>query len=254
MQPNQVKAKLMRGELVFGVSISSPDPTQVEFAGEAGMDFVRIDCEHGPMSLETVENMIRAAEACDVTPLARVPVCRHEVVLQYMDRGVAGITFPHINTAEEAAVAVSYMKFAPMGKRGFTRRGGIARWTLGIQGNEHDFANRETMIICLIEEVEGYKNIEKIVSVPGVDVIMVGAGDLSASMGHNKMDHPEVQRVLHDGIRKVRRAGKPVGAIVSAANIAGAKELIDAGVQMLHLLAGPLFILAMKDFRTKVST
>ena len=83
--------KLAAGQVAIGNILNLPAPALVEAAGQAGLDFVVIDCEHGPMNEQTAEEMVRAAEVVDVTPLVRVPVNRPEVILRYLDRGAAGV-------------------------------------------------------------------------------------------------------------------------------------------------------------------
>jgi len=255
MQVNKTKTKLQAGELVFGLVVTSPDPNMVDLAGVAGMDFVRIDCQHGAHTLETVEHMARAAEAGGVTPLARIPNNSAEVIVRHLDRGLAGLIFPRIATVDEARAVVRHTKFAPLGERTYTARGGLVRWTAGVKDdNEHEFANRETLVICLAEDAEGYRNIEKIAEVPGVDMIMVGHGDLAQSMGHLRTaEGPEVRKVVDDGIRRVRKVGKPVGLTIgSGADVARQQELIGMGVQMFNIVQGPMIVRSMRDIAAKV--
>ncbi|MCL4499389.1 MAG: aldolase/citrate lyase family protein [Chloroflexi bacterium] len=255
MQPNATKAKLLKGELVFGPLLAYPDPSLVELAAEAGMDFVRIDCEHGPMTLETIDNMCRAAEAAGITPMARIPANREEVVLGYMDRGLAGIYFPHISTPEDARAAVRHMKFSPMGERGFSGRGGNVRWTLGIkEPNAHEFANRETMCVCLVEDMEGFGNIEQIAVVEGVDVVFIGPGDLSQSMGYpGQPNHPEVLKAIEDAVRRVRSVGKAVGITMNnPTDPAAGKRFAAIGMQVFNIGAAALFAWAMRDFVARI--
>ncbi len=255
MQPNATKAKLARGELVFGPLISAPEPRLVELAAEAGMDFVRIDGEHGPMTLETIENMIRAAEAGGITPMARIPVNREEIVLSYLDRGLAGLIYPHVSNAEDARIAVTNMKFAPQGQRGYSGRGGFVRWTMGIREQSvHEFANRETLCVCLVEDAEGFKNIEEIAATPGVDTVYIGPGDLAQSMGHlGNRQHPDVLKAIEDGTRRVRALGKSVGITLSTpGNPDEAKRWIDAGMQMFSMNITELIAWSMRDFIARI--
>ena len=102
MKQNRMKEKLRAGEAAYGVSVMIPSPQIVEMVGAAGFDWVLLDCEHGTPTLESVEQMVMAAEACGITAIAR-PVTRSpEHILQVLDRGVMGVQVPHVNTAEEA--------------------------------------------------------------------------------------------------------------------------------------------------------
>ena len=96
MRTKPTKAKLAEGKVVFGAIISRFAPDQVELFGAIGYDFVMIDCEHGPMSLDEVEHMVRAAEVFGITPITRIPNHADSTILQFLDRGVQGIIVPHV--------------------------------------------------------------------------------------------------------------------------------------------------------------
>ncbi|MBI4337610.1 MAG: siderophore biosynthesis protein SbnG [Chloroflexi bacterium] len=242
------------GELAFGLLFSQPDPALAELAGEGGMDFIRLDCEHGPISLESVEHIARASEAAGVDPFAKIAENRPETVLQFLDRGLAGLVFPHVNTAEEAREAVLNTKFPPEGRRGHSGRDGHVRWTVGVrEADVHRFANRETMVMCLVEELEGLRNIEAIAAVPGVDVVLLGPGDLSMALGHHgHMDHPDVTEAVLSGFRRVRRSGKVTGVGMSGRAVKDPRvfyQYVDAGARMFHILFPSLLLGALEGIR-----
>ena len=118
MRTNITKAKLSEGKVVVGGLISSFAPDQVELFGAIGYDFVMIDCEHGPMSVDQVENMVRAAEVFGITPIARVPDHTDATILRFLDRGVQGIIVPHVNTREQAEAIAGAARYYPEGHRG----------------------------------------------------------------------------------------------------------------------------------------
>lgn len=118
MRTNYTKVKLEEGRVVFGAIISRYAPDLVELFGAIGYDFVMIDCEHGPMDLDQVEHMVRAAEVFDITPIARIPDHADSTILRYLDRGVQGIIVPHVNTREEADAVVRAARYYPDGHRG----------------------------------------------------------------------------------------------------------------------------------------
>ena len=118
MQTNTTKAKLAEGKVVFGAIISRYAPDLVELFGAIGYDFVMIDCEHGPMSLDEVEHMVRAAEVFGITPITRIPNHADSTILQFLDRGVQGIIVPHVNTQEAAEGVARAARYHPEGHRG----------------------------------------------------------------------------------------------------------------------------------------
>ena len=106
MRTNKMKEKLRAGQPAFGVSMMIPSPQTIEMVGRLGFDWVLIDCEHGTISLETVEILAMAAEASGITAIARPRTKDPDDILKVMDRGVMGVQVPHINTAEDAQQAV----------------------------------------------------------------------------------------------------------------------------------------------------
>ena len=127
MIPNRMKSKLLSGQPAFGVSVMFPSPHIVDIVGRLGFDWVLIDCEHGSISLESVELMVMAAETAGVTPIARPPVNSFESIGQLMDRGVMGVQVPHVNTAEDARRAVESVKYHPLGNEGLPPESGLPR-------------------------------------------------------------------------------------------------------------------------------
>src|SRR5215510_5165959 len=115
---NRMKAKLKAGEPAFGVSVMIPSPQIVEMVGAAGFDWVLLDCEHGTLTLESVELMAMAAEAAGITAIARPMTSSPEHILQVLDRGVMGVQVPHVITAEDARRVISAVKYHPLGSRG----------------------------------------------------------------------------------------------------------------------------------------
>src|SRR5215212_1791234 len=180
-----MKEKLRAGDAVFGVSVMIPSPQIVEMIGAAGFDWVLLDCEHGTLTIESVELMAMAAEACGITAIAR-PVTRSpEHILQVLDRGVMGVQVPHVNTAEEAREAVAAVKYHPRGRRGLAA--GTRAAAYDAHGTLADYvreANDATLIAIQIEDEAAIHNVDELLQVEDIDVFFVGPSDLSQSMGH----------------------------------------------------------------------
>src|SRR5882672_8479573 len=118
MRTNTTKTKLAEEKVVFGAIISRYAPDLVELFGAIGYDFVMIDCEHGPMDLDEVEHMVRAAEVFGITPMTRIPNHEDSTILRFLDRGVQGIIVPHVNTAQAAEAVAKAARYWPDGHRG----------------------------------------------------------------------------------------------------------------------------------------
>ena len=217
MGQNKTKEKLARGEAVYGVPMTINAPSLVELLAVAGMDFVMLDAEGGPLDPSEVENLARASELTGITPLVRVPVNRPEVIGIFLDRGAHGVVVPKVSSAEEAAAVMRAAKFPPEGNRGFAP----ARWTITYRGETDLYAaaNRETLVICMVEDPVGMAAIGDIASVPGVDAVHIGPNDLALSLGHGANTwHEEVLELVDKAVATVTALGSPfpvmgVGAI-----------------------------------------
>ena len=119
MRHNTAKAKLKAGQAVSVIAPTYTSAGLVELLGRIGFDVIFIDCEHGPAGWDDVENMVRAAELVNVTPIVRVQDNDPSTITRALDRGAGGVQVPHVNTRAEAEAAVRHAKFAPLGHRGF---------------------------------------------------------------------------------------------------------------------------------------
>jgi 4-hydroxy-2-oxoheptanedioate aldolase len=180
-----LKRALASGEVLIGAFAESGSPIMVEMMGFAGLDFVVIDCEHGPLSPYggELENVMRAAWAASVCPIVRVTWNDPGQILKAVDMGATAVIVPHVNTAEEAARAVSAASYPPKGRRGaapltLASRRGFERWPAYYKRSLDS-----TIVIPLIEEEAGVEAIDEIVAVPGVGAIFFGPFDLAVSMG-----------------------------------------------------------------------
>ncbi len=230
---NEMKRKLMSGEPAFGVSVMFPSPHVVDIVGRMGFDWVLIDCEHGSISVESVELMAMAAEAAGVTAIARPSVNSFEAIGQVMDRGVMGVQVPHVNTAEDARRAVEAVKYHPVGARSLAAGVRSSSYGQGMSMSDYaEVSNRETLVCVQIEDAEAVENIDEIVGVEGVDVFFVGPSDLSQSLGYpGRSDHPVVREAMEHVFGVITSAGKVSG---SAGDAGAAVRYRELGVGYLY--------------------
>ena len=223
MRTNKMKEKLRAGQPAFGVSMMIPSPQIIEMIGELGFDWVLIDCEHGTISLETVELMVMAAEASGLTPIVRPWTNSADAILRVMDRGAMGVQVPHVNTAQDARRAVESVKYHPLGRRGMASGTRPAQYGLGVSAIEYvEWVNRETLVCVQLEEAEALHNIDAILGVEGVDVYFVGPSDLGQSMGYpGQPGVPEVEGAIDDAFAAIVAAGKTPGTA------GGAERIVD---------------------------
>lgn len=196
LQTNKLKQALRNGETVYGLLNSVPAPLLVEMLGYAGYDFVILDLEHVNTNPETLENMIRAAECAGLTALVRVPGVDAATILRALDSGAQGIVVAHLQSRAEAEAAVHASRYHPLGQRGISggRTTGFGRLDLP---SYFEQANAELLVGVMIEDRLGVENIDEIVTVPGIDLVLEGAIDLSQSYGvPGQAQHPDVQAAI----------------------------------------------------------
>ena len=253
MQINLTKEKLKSGAPAFGAIIHEYSPGTVELFGAIGYDFVMIDCEHGGMSVDQVENMVRGAEVFGITPIARIPNHDASTILRFLDRGVQGIIVPHINTRSQAEAVAKAARYHPEGGRGV---GGGRAHDYGINTTRSEstkFVNDNILVIPMIEEVEAIKNIGEITSVEGVDVLHVAPGDLGQSMGNPPQS--EIREAMDKVVPKIRGAGKWVGVGGnSPSDVERVSDLINLGANMITIAAQGLMKSGAESFRKSVET
>ena len=213
LQANKLKASLAAGSDVFGLINSLPLPLMTEMIGYAGFDFVILDLEHVGVNPQTLENMIRAAECAGTTSLVRVPQVAPDVILRVLDAGAQGIVVPHVRDREEAQWAVASARYHPLGARGIAGGRTTGFGTLSLPAYL-ERANRELMVVVMIEDKEGVEAIDDIVTVPGIDMVLEGAIDLSQSLGvPADPQHPSVQAAIARIAQACQVRGVPFCAI-----------------------------------------
>jgi 2-keto-3-deoxy-L-rhamnonate aldolase RhmA len=239
MRANTLKQKLREGKAAFGAMITFPSAPIVEMLGHMGFDWVLLDNEHGSVTVDNAEDLIRAAELSGAAPVVRPVANKPEVIAPFLDRGAWGVQVPHVNTREEAQAAVAACKYFPDGQRGIFSGGRPAAYGMGGTTQEYvDKANAETLVCLMLEEVEAIKNIDEIVTVKGIDVLFIGSGDLSASMGYaGQQAHPEVQALMVDGVKRIRAAGVVAGVSCPDTLV---PKFLGLGVRYFHSTVGRL--------------
>lgn len=247
MKTNIMKKKLLGGDAVFGISIMIPSPQIVEMVAQLGFEWVLIDCEHGTISLETVEALTLAAEANGITPIARPPKNSAELIGQLLDRGVMGVQVPHVRTADDARRAVAAVKFFPQGERSLAA--GTRPSAYGLSGSVKTFteqSNRETLICVQLEDPDAIRNADAILTVEGVDVFFIGPSDLSQSMGFTgDPGAVPVKAAVDQTLEKIVAAGKIPGMPVKTASVA---ELQQRGVRYVYTHLPHLMSHAAREF------
>jgi len=231
---NAIKTKVGAGEEVFGILNSLPLPLVSEMLGHAGYDFVVIDTEHQLVPPKDLEHAIRAAECAGIAPFVRVPLDDKGMIPRLLDMGAMGIVIPRVSTVAQARDAISTVRFPPLGHRGITGGRNTGFGALNLDAYMA-LANTEVMLVLMIENPEGLAALPEILALPGVDMVLEGALDLSIAMGHgSNVQHEAVQSALRTMANHCADAGVPFCAIPRQVDQLGAWR--NAGVNVF--LAG----------------
>jgi len=246
MRENKLKRKLQRGEVVLGPFVNCPYPAFMEICGYAGFDFAVIDMEHSPIHTLVAEDLCRAADGVELSPIVRVRKNDAPQIQRALDIGSAGVQVPQIETIVDAEAVVRGAKYSPLGNRGlsFNTRAGMYT-AAGTQIT--DQLNQESLIIVHVEGKRGVENIAEIVTVPHIDVIFLGPYDLSQSLGiPGQVQDARVVELMKNCVTTIRDAQKAVGTFADHPEIA--KLWIDAGVQYVALgVDVAIFLRACQD-------
>jgi 2-keto-3-deoxy-L-rhamnonate aldolase RhmA len=194
------KSKLIHRERLAGTILTLPSPELAEICAQAGFDWLWLDMEHGSLGLDDVQHLVQAVAGR--TPcIVRLPLNEEVWFKKVLDIGVSGLLVPQVSTVEQAERAVRFSKYPPQG----TRSVGVSRaaaYGPGFQAYIEQ-ANPGTSLIVQIETIQAVENVAEILAVPGLDAVLIGPFDLSASMGKIGQVHdPDVVAA----IQRVRQA------------------------------------------------
>jgi 2-keto-3-deoxy-L-rhamnonate aldolase RhmA len=202
-----LKAKLARGNAVWGTFVFEyGSPATPRILKEAGWDYILIDTEHASFGIETVANLLHVSSAVGLPALVRVPETQRALLSRPLDAGAMGLMIPRVESRAQAEAIVRYTKFPPAGDRGVV---------LGTAHNAYRpvdgrrflrQANAELLLIMQIETQAGLEHMDQILSVPGLDVALIGPYDLSTSMGiPGEMNHPRMRHAIEAFLKSCRR-------------------------------------------------
>lgn len=243
MRPNAVKRKLAAGEVVMGMMHFTASPMLVEVMASAGLDFFIIDFEHSPIDLQTAAHLVRAGDAAGISPLLRIPEVNAALVKKVLNLGVQGLVLPH-GTIESSRELVRAARFEPRGLRGScpavrqANYGQPADWKAF-----QDEADRELLLIPLIEDPDTARDFETLAATDGLDVFFLGPFDFSVAAGvpGAGFDHPVMAAALERMVRIAAAHGKYVMTSVGdRIDTAYGRNLVRSGVRMISYSADAL--------------
>jgi len=208
---NPVRKRLRAGEPAFGLTITVNSPEVAAYAAALGFDFLWVEMEHSPVTLETLRNIVLATRASPAVPFARVPVNELWTAKRVLDLGVHGVMFPFSSTPELARQAAAACRYPLEGRRGSGAFLASLSWP--DQTTPYpDSADRNVVVVTIIEEARAVEQIDEIAATPGVDVLFIGTSDLAFSLGlRGRQDHPALQEAIAKVAAAAQRNGKWLG-------------------------------------------
>jgi 2-keto-3-deoxy-L-rhamnonate aldolase RhmA len=204
---NAVKDLLKSGKTVIGTG-GSPN-VDVSVLADSGFDFLLFDTQHSPWEIKQLQPSVQAMRGKKAAPIIRVSENRADLICFALDAGARGIVVPMINTKDEVAAMVRACRYSPLGVRSNAGVRGDWGETKDYRGYL-DAVNEGLLIIPMIETNQAIDNIDEILSVPGIDVLLVGPSDLSIELGV-PLDYPS--DTYQRGLDKIAAACKNRGVV-----------------------------------------
>jgi 4-hydroxy-2-oxoheptanedioate aldolase len=239
---NQFKQALRASRQQIGLWLGLGETFSAEICAGAGFDWLLIDAEHGPNDLRSILAQLQALAPYPTQAVVRPPQGDHVLIKQLLETGVQTLLIPMVDTAEQARGLVDAMRYPPAGIRGVgSALARASRW--GRIDNYAQLADGEMCLLVQVETQTGYRNLDAILEVDGVDGVFFGAADLAASYGYlGQSTHPDIVAAIEDGLQRTRAAGKAGGVLCSdrALNeryMAAGASFVAVGVDALLLSA-----------------
>lgn len=207
-----IRAALRTGEVSLGSWIQFRDGSTAEIMGAAGYDWVAVDMEHGSISVSDLPDIFRALELGGTLPLARLAEGSSREARAALDAGAGGVIIPMIESAEQLVALRDITRWPPAGRRGV----GFARANrFGSRFDDYAAEAQAPLLVAMIETAAGVERLPEIVAVEGLDAVLIGPYDLSASLGHvAEFDNPEFIAAMERIRATCAGAGVPVGVHV----------------------------------------
>jgi len=244
MKTNPARAKLRSGKPSIGTWLALPDAVLAGLMSTTGFEWLTVELEHSPATIETAADCFAIIAASGCVPLARVPWNSVENIKRVLDTGAWGVVVPMVNTRAEAEAVVKAARYRPIGERSVGGQLHAASFATD-GGTYYAKANDEILVVVMAEHVEAIANIDDILSVPGIDAVFVGPNDLHASMGVAPAfdsDHPQFNAAIARVFASAKAHGVAPG--IHVADATQAQRRRDEGWQMIAVASEVGFMLA----------
>lgn len=235
-----IRNKLESGTFTIGTWLQIPSTSVAEIMGDAGYDWVTVDMEHGSISTSQLADLFRAIELKGALPLVRLAYGHLKEAKDALDAGAGGIIIPMIETPEQLHAVIQHSCWPPDGIRGV----GFSRANLyGKYFEEYREEARKPLIVVQIEHIKAVNNIESILQVPGLDAIIIGPYDLSASMGLvAQFDHSDFKNAMEKVLVGCKKMNKPPGLHIVNPDEAELTQRIEEGYRFIAYSIDAVFL------------
>lgn len=243
MKTNPVRHRLQSGEPSIGTWLALPDPVVAGLMSTTGFEWLTVELEHSPATIETAAACFAIIAASGCVPLARIPWNSVENIKRVLDTGAWGVVVPMVNSRAEAEAVVRAARYRPLGERSVGGQLHAARFATDA-ATYYEKANEEILVVVMAEHVQAIENIDSILSVPGIDAVFIGPNDLHASMGLTPAfdsDHPEFNAAVQRVFESARAHGVAPGIHAAAADQALRRR--EEGWQMIAVASEVGFML-----------
>ena len=235
MNENGYRARAERGEVQIGTWLTMiRTPSVLTLLQAAGLDFVRVDMEHSPFSMETVADMATLARALNFPMVVRPPEGNREWITRLLDAGVWNLHVPQVDTPEQALEVASCSRYAPLGERGMYGFGPHTEYRTRPAGEHMAMANARVHVTAMLETKDAFGRLDEIASVPGIDALTIGPTDLAQNLG--VLGTPSQREVLTEYRQRLaeaaRKHGKAVAMLTDSAE--GVREMIALGATIIN--------------------
>jgi len=243
MRTNTTRERLAKGEVVYGCGLQVYRAPEIPRAfAAAGFDYVFIDMEHGSFNLETAHDMIVACKLAGITPIVRVGEVQYTLCARLLDQGAQGIILPRVEDPKVLAEALAWLRFPPLGIRGFGINPTLVDYEARTMPEIIEHQNRETLSVVQFETVRAVERADELLSLKGLDVVMIGPADLSISLGiPGQFDNPLLIRAVDKVIERCLAHGVVPG--IQTRGIAMAKMWVERGMRFVGVAAEHVLLL-----------
>ena len=248
---NPAKERMRSGGVALGMIVRLARSAEIaRIAKTTGHDFIFIDGQHALFSVETIGHIAQTALGIGVAPLVRVRSCDDPATPVILDNGATGIVFPDVSTAAQAQRAVDACKFPPVGKRSVSAGYPQYDYRAVPLTQAVPALNDSTLVVCMIETVEGLANVDAIAAVDGVDVVHVGCNDLLTAMGlPGQFGCPQIMEAMDRVIAAARKHGKFAG-LGGDRDLQRQRDLVNKGVRFVTTQTDMGFLMMAASART----